>query len=180
MSIIIIDLTEELKSQGKNSVDIPLSLSIPAIALLDFKANDNIITFSFAAHAPNQVEQVISPLTRDKTWINYSSIVEEGTTNYITVSISSGILPSETTITVKVSNDAGAGAGKLGKPSNQIILTYFPQCIISEIGSCYTGSGSYKGHQLVYNWHDADNYGRSIFAKSNYSITVTYTIASSK
>ena len=178
LSVIIFILPQYIISQNKNSIDIPLKLSIPAIALLDFKANDNIITYSYSMNAPNQVEQIITPSTHDKTWINYSSIVENGTTNYITVYISSGILPSEVMVNLIIGNDIGAGAGRVGKPANQITLTYFPQCIISDIGSCYTGRGSFKGHQLTYLWINADNYCKSLYALTNYALTITYTIAS--
>ncbi len=163
-------------SQDNPKVEIPITVSIPAIALLDFEGGDHLITFN----SPNQVEQLITPTTEDKTWINYSSIVESGSTNYITVHISSGNLPAGSVINVETGKDIGAGAGKMGIPMGKIQLSWYPQSIITEIGSCFTGRGINKGHQLSYSWENIEGYSKSIFGKDEYQIAVTYTITSTE
>lgn len=161
-------------AQIENTAEMAVTLSIPAVALIDFEGNDNLITFK----SPNQVEQIISPSSLNKTWLNYSSIIEKGSTNYITVHISSGNLPPETSINLEISKDSGLGAGKMGVASAQIMLSHYPQNIITDIGSCFTGRGIEKGHLLTYIWNNIDDYSKSLHSKNEYEITVTYTIAS--
>lgn len=162
------------KAQNNNTAEMAITVSIPAVALIDFVGNGHLITFN----SPNQVEQIITPSTLNKTWLNYSSIIENGATNYITVHISSGNLPPESTINLQISEDGGAGAGKMGIPSAQITLSHYPQNIITDIGSCFTGRGSERGHQLTYLWKNIDDYSKSLYSKNEYVITVTYTISS--
>lgn len=161
-------------SQSDNTAEMTVSVSIPAIALIDFEGNDHLITFN----SPNQIEQIITPSTLNTTWLNYSSIIEHGSTNYITVHISSGILPNESLINLQIGQDQGEGSGKTGIPSSDIRLSYYPQNIITDIGSCFTGRGIKKGHLLTYQWENIDDYSESLYSKDEYTITVTYTISS--
>jgi hypothetical protein len=161
-------------AQSKNTTEMAVTISIPAFALIDFSGGNHLIRFN----SPNQVEQIITPSTLNNTWLNYSSIIDNGRTNYITVHISSGNLPPKSTIKLQISEDSGAGAGKTGRPSAQITLSHYPQNIITDIGSCYTGRGSEKGHQLTYLWKNIDDFSKSLYSKNEYIITVTYTISS--
>ena len=147
----------KLGAQTGNTAEMAVTVSIPAVALIDFEGADRLITFN----SPNQIEQVITPSTLNKTWLNYSSIVEDGSTNYITVHISSGSLPPESSVNLEIGEDAGAGAGTTGRPSTQLTLSRYPQNIITDIGSCYTGRGNEKGHQLTYSWINIDDYTES-------------------
>lgn len=164
----------QTKAQINNTAEMAITVSIPAVALIDFEGDDHLITFN----SPKQVKQILSPSSLNKTWLNYSSIIVTGSTNYITVHISSGNLPPESSINLKISEDSGFGAGKMGLPSAQITLSYYPQYIITDIGSCYTGRGSEKGHLLTYIWNNIDDYSKSLYSKDEYLITVTYTITS--
>ena len=161
-------------AQKNNTAQMRLTVSIPALALIDFEGNDRLITFN----SPNQVEQIITPATLNQTWLNYSSIIEKGMTNYITVHISSGSLPPESSVYLQIGNDNGAGAGNMGRPATQITLSKYPQNIITNIGSCFTGRGRDKGHQLTYLWNNIEDYKNSLYSKDDYVITVTYTITS--
>ncbi len=166
-------------SQKNNRVEVSLTLSIPAIALIDFVADEGqMITYSYAPLESKFVEQVITPTIGDQTWINYSSIVNLGQTNYITVHISSGSLPADVLLSVLVSADAGAGSGATGRPVGQIRLSKYPQNIINSIGSCYTGRGIHKGHKLTYIWENPDSYNYSLNYENGKAIAVTYTITS--
>lgn len=127
----------KVSAQESNTAEMTLTVSIPAVALIDFEGNDRLITFN----SPNQVEQIITPATLNQVWLNYSSIIESGITNYITVHISSGSLPLESSVYLQIGEDNGAGAGNMGRPSTQILLSRDPQNIITNIGSCYTGRG---------------------------------------
>jgi len=159
-----------------NVAKMSLNLDIPAVSIIDFAGTDNKILINSGKGA----EQIINPSTLDRTWLNYSSIVEENTTNIISVNLSAWNLPSNMAIRLKVGENAGAGAGATGKPVGQILLSKYPQQVITGIGSCYTGRGIRKGHQLTYTWEglfpveDADD-----DSMENIEIAVTYTITSS-
>lgn len=169
-------------SQNNNKTEMSLHLTIPAISLLGFAENGNqIITYSYSNSAPNQIEQIITPTTTgDNTWLFYSSIVEYGLTNYITAQISLGSLPADVSLNVLVGADAGAGAGMTGTSLGQITLSPFPQNIITNIGSCYTGRGVNKGHQLTYTWENQESFNYSYYFESGNLIAVTFTITSTE
>ena len=159
-----------------NSVKMPIVLSIPSIALVDFAGTDTRVTFISGKGA----EQIITPSTLDKTWINYSSIVDGKSTNNISVNLSSMNTPAEIRIKLDVGQDVGAGAGTIGKPIGQITLTPYPQDIITGIGSCYTGRGAQKGHQLIYSWEWLPPYDIDHSSIDNIEVSVTYTITTVK
>jgi len=163
-------------AQSKNSVDMPIVVSIPPIALVDFAGSDARITYV----SGKGTEQIITPSTLDKTWINYSSIVDEKSTNTISVNFTSGNIPPGLRIKLDVGQDAGAGDGITGKPIRQITLTSYPQEIITDIGSCYTGRGAQKGHQLTYSWEWLNSSDIDHSMTDNVEISVTYTVTSVK
>jgi hypothetical protein len=163
--------------QQSRTTHVRFDLKIPPIALITFAVENNqIISHSFALSS-NQVEQTITKTNVDKTWLNYSSIVNPGSTNYITANISSGVLPSDVTLHVAVSSDAGSGAGALGEPVGSIKLTHYPQNLIINIGSCYTGAGVNKGRLLNYVWDNPESYYYLKYLHGK-PISVTYTITS--
>lgn len=151
-----------------------LNFSIPPVAILAIET-DNTISFS----SPSQVGVVITPESSKNSWINYSSVVNSGTSNKITVNISSGQLPESTSIKLMTGNYVGDGAGNLGTPVSEITLSESPQDIITNIGSCYTGTGLLKGHQLTYSWIVDKNYSNNESDSGNV-IALTYTILSSE
>lgn len=163
-------------AQNNNTAEMAITFSIPAVALINFEGTGHLITLN----SNNQVEQILSPFSENETWLNYSSIVESGSTNYITVHISSGNLPAESSISLKIGEELGRGAGKTGTPSAEVKLSRYPQNIITDIGSCYTGRGKEKGHQLIYSWNNLNNNDKNFSAKFDNIITVTYTITSTE
>jgi hypothetical protein len=175
-SFIILSSQGMVFAQSTNFVEMPIMFSIPAIALVDFAGSDTRISFIQG----NGAEQIITPSTLDKTWINYSSIVDGKSTNSISVNLSSGNLPAEIQIKLDVGQDVGAGAGTTGKPIRQIALTRYPQEIITGIGSCYTGRGTQKGHQLIYSWEWLPPYDFDHSSIDNIEISVTYTLTTAK
>lgn len=164
-------------AQNVNSTETTLTVSIPAVALIDFEGSNHRIIFK----STSQVDQVINPSTSNSTWLNYTSIVQPGLSNYITVHISSGQLPPQSSVSLLIADDIGAGSGKLGIASSaQIKLSIYPQSIITDIGSCYTGRGIQKGHQITYMWDNINDYSESKYGKTEFEITVTYTITTTE
>ena len=176
LSLLIFGIKTTI-AQSRNSTETALTVSIPAVALIDFEGSNHRIIFK----SSNQVEQAINPSTANSTWLNYSSIVQSGLSNYITVHISSGLLPPESSVNLLIADDVGAGSGKMGIASSaQITLSIYPQSIITDIGSCFTGRGIEKGHQLTYSWNNIDDYSASRYSKTEFEITVTYTITTTE
>ncbi len=181
MSVIFCCFFKTVSSQINNNADVCLAFNIPAISLINFVVDDNqVLTYSYSSSSPNQVEQVITPTTDNNTWLNYSSIVNSGSTNYITVHISSGTLPGDVLLNVIVGEDVGAGMGSVGASSGEISLTSYPQNIINSIGSCFTGIGANHGHQLTYIWENLEGYIYSLNYSQGEVIAVTYTINSTE
>ena len=168
-------------AQNNNSAEMSITLNISAIALIDFVSEGSqTITFNYSNLGPHQVEQQITPDLGSKTWLNYSSIVNIGSTNYITVHISSGTLPGDASLDVIIGSNEGAGAGINGTTTGRITLSKYPQNIITNIGSCYTGRGIHKGHQLTYIWENPDSYDYSLNYDNGQAIAVTYTITATE
>lgn len=179
--VLFFSFSTIVPAQNNNTAEMSITLKIPAIALIDFVVDGSqMITYNYSYTEPNQVEQIITPTTGDKTWLNYSSIVKSGLTNYITAHISSGSLPADVSLNVLIGVDVGAGAGLKGTSIGQIALSTFPQNIITNIGSCYTGRGINKGHQLTYIWENPDSYNYSLNYEEGNAIAVTYTITSTE
>lgn len=179
--VLFFSFSTIVPAQNNNTAEMSITLKIPAIALIDFVVDGSqMITYNYSYSEPNQVEQIITPTTGDKTWLNYSSIVKSGLTNYITAHISSGSLPADVSLNVLIGADVGAGAGLKGTSIGQIALSTFPQNIITNIGSCYTGRGINKGHQLTYIWENPDSYNYSLNYEEGNAIAVTYTITSTE
>lgn len=168
-------------SQVNQVADQEVNMSIPALSLINFASDaDQIITYSYSYLEKNNVEQVITPNAEDNTWLNYSSIVLEGTTSYITANISSGTLPADVTLKLVVSEELGYGSGSVGTPIGEIILTNYPQNIIVNIGSCFTGAGLNKGHKINFVWENPDSYDYSLKYENGEVIAVTYTITTTE
>ena len=165
--------------QSGNMAEMSLELNIQEVAKVGFYSNYQFLTFDNATIDGQSSEQVVTPIT-GQTWLNYSSIVKEGVRNYISACITDANVPAETTIRLRVGPDAGEGMGATGIPVKEIQLTYEPQNIITEIGSCYTGKGIGKGHMLNYIWDRPTADESLFFDDSQYEVSVTYTIAAAE
>ena len=171
-------LTTAAQAQQSNTTQVQFNLSIPPIALIRFAVEDSQVIMHSYPIASNQAKQTITTTHMPQTWLNYSSIVRPGSRNYITANISSGFLPSDVSLHVFVSPDAGAGGGALGTPVGEITLTHYPQNLIIDIGSCYTGAGVKKGRLIHYIWDNPESYDYFLRYQHGEPIAVTYTITS--
>lgn len=164
-----------VSAQENNVVETPVKVSIPSVSLVGFAGSDMHLTYTGKG-----AEQVITPSRLDTTWLNYSSIVDGKTTNSISANINSGNLPAEVVVKLNVGDDVGAGAGTMGKSTGQIELSEYPQAVITDIGSCYTGQGPKKGHSLTYSWEWPSTYGVDHSSVNNIEISVIYTLTADK
>lgn len=159
----------------ENVTRLPVSLSIPAKANISLAGSDLKLSL---VSKDNEQKQVISPNSTASLWINYSSVVENNSSNAIFVSLFSNSLPAELSIILSIGEDEGLGTGEVGKPTEPIILSSFPQSIITNIGSCFTGKGEGKGHKLTYSWKLAPNYDPDLLKLEDLQVEadVIYTI----
>lgn len=153
-------------------------MTIPSAASLSLTGSD--LQFSIRGKG---AEQIITPSTVGSVWINYSSVVDFNSTNAISASLSAWNLPAEIAIQLKVGSDIGTGYGLTGSSTNSIVLSPYPQVIISNIGTCYTGQGIGKGRELTYTWLLRPDYDDQLLTEDDLEglkVAVTYTISASK
>ena len=113
----------------------------------------------------------IDDVTSANSWLNYTSIVASGTRK-IVVNIASAA-PDGTTLTVESADLTGTGGTTLGTHV-LVTLSTTPTPLISEIGSCNTGTGAFGAH-LTYTWHVVATDFTKLHAASP-TVVVTYTL----
>lgn len=157
-----------------------INLQIPEVALINVYSNSSISlgnTSVIEAGIPLNVED-----TNKSVWINYSSVIGSQTqaSRDITIRISEGTIPAGVKLYVKVENDMGAGAGKMGKPiSTNQELTTNPLTIITDIGSAYTGAGANKGNNVQYTLQlsNEPNAYANLDLDQNNTLVINYTLS---
>ena len=176
--IVLILIAQDVFSQN-NGKGHRVRISIPEVAMLDLESNgtkDIVLSpvVSNEAGAPIDFDNI----NDNSVWVNYSSIVGSASeqTRNVVVSLSDEVPPG-VNLKVYASEYSGNGNGKFGSPTGELILTTTPTELISSIGSCYTGNGPNKGHQLTYSLEliSDEDYRLLDFDKSN-TLTVTYTL----
>lgn len=177
LAIILLFKTELiLFAQNDNKAQTPIQLTIPPSASISLSGSN----LRLSINKNNGTVQTINPSDFATVWINYSSVVEFGSSNIIRASIVSNEVPAELVIKLKIGPDVGSGFGKAGTPMNTITLSTYPQPIISNIGTCYTGQGPNKGHSLTYSWELRPEYGTDFLTEEDIKdleIGVIYTIS---
>ena len=119
----------------------------------------------------------VSSSSDSSLWVNYS--VTKGSINApnlrIEARLTSGSLPSGTSLQVVASECSGTGQGDFGVSSGVVKLSGQNQTVINDIKTCYTGTGIQNGHRLVYSLQ-VTNYAL-LRATSAGSVTIMYTIS---
>ncbi|MBB3836295.1 hypothetical protein FHS57_000277 [Runella defluvii] len=170
-----------VKAQAPNNTkNHPVTVTVPDVALLAL-ASSGSTNFTLALNAPTQAgEPLTAPSTSSSIWLNYSSTVASSgeTSRSISAQITSGYVPSGTDLTVAVSQDNGGGAGQVGTrvSIDPIPITSTLSPIITNIGSCYTGKGTNRGHQLTFTLAILPGSYSTIRYGSN-TVQVTYTLS---
>jgi hypothetical protein len=147
-SLLFVMFSVSTVAQKSNQAKIPVLLAIPAKASIEISGSDLHLNIK----PGSSTEQRLTPISAGNVWLNYSSVVENEFRNTVYVSLNPGNLPAEISIQLQIGNDAGAGSGQVGTPTQPILLSTYPQPIVTNIGTCYTGRGQGKGHLLSYKW----------------------------
>ncbi len=153
-------------------------INIKSHALVDVeseKGEASFINLSPAAPKEAGLGLDFSKATDNSLWLNYSSIVKAKEKRVISVAMKEE-LPKGVEIFLAASKDVGAGKGKVGEANSEgQKLSANGIKLITNIGSCYTGSGFKKGHNLTYSLKmDESKYGK--LTTGDYKVEVIYTI----
>ncbi len=169
----------QVNAQDTNADAHDLTVNIPEVALLDIEGGTS------ATLDPAAPTEAGDPLdftadTDATLWLNYSSIIGNAPDDSRTVTANlTGTLPTGANLIVTAGAATGDGAGTKGTSSGAVTLAAVSTnyTIITGIGSCYTGDGGNKGHNLTYSLtEDSGNYG-SLNFDTDYTVTITYTLS---
>lgn len=169
----------QLNAQDTNVDAHTLRVEVPKVALLDIEGGA-AVTLSPAAptEAGNPID--FTSDTDNTLWLNYSSIIGDAPNDSRTVTVSlTGTLPSGANLLVTASAASGDGGGNKGTSSGAVTLAAINTnyTVITGIGSCYTGDGASKGHNVTYSLtENTGNYG-DLNHNTDYTVTLTYTLS---
>ena len=158
--------------KAQSSANRTVRITLPVVALINVVPSDPIaLKFTSSGEAGRML---VSPVSTDSKWINYSSaITPGGSSRVITAAISQEV--KGIAIRLNTAAYSGSGGGTLGSAVNQVILSTIPVTIISGIGGAFTGIGINNGHKITFS-AVVTNY-KDLTASSNNIINVVYTIS---
>lgn len=160
--------------------DVNVSFSVPKTNIIDIASvNGNDITFS-----PIDIDAVANgmnfSLANNDLWLNYTVVKSTAFSHKrINVSVTAVNFPNGMTLLMKIDPDEGLGKGEMGTTKvgfSNLIPDAGPLEIISDIGSCFTGNGPNKGHNLHFKLNYDNTYYDELSTNFNTIITLTYTI----
>jgi len=153
-----------------------LTVSVPENCLID--TNGAPVNLTLVAPVAGSSLPIVS---NSNMYLRISSIVPGNTKRKVSVRISSGAVPAGTRLTLgTAASTSSSGAGKRGVVSPTITLSGAEQTIISDIGSCYTGTGYTDGYRLTYTWgpyNSQTDYQLITATTTPVTITVLFTIS---
>lgn len=113
--------------------------------------------------------------TSSSTYFQMTSIVPSSQTLKVTANVS-GSIPSGTKLQLTV-NPCTTGDGARGNVSSTVTLvSNSPKDIITNIGSCYTGTTATSGYNLFYSWGVDPANQALLKATPTVTVTVIYTV----
>ncbi|MCK3685530.1 hypothetical protein [Maribellus sp. YY47] len=158
-----------------NSGYVNVRFSLPEIALVDIEPDLGNVEFAIAAPGVAGGEPVVEHVSNETVWINYTSaILKNGSRRSINAQISEGSIPDGISLYIQASVASAFGSENQGSPVGKVQITSQPHPVISGIGSCFTGDGIGKGHEIQYfleisDFEQIKSIGEQVF-------TVMYTI----
>nr|WP_321354378.1 hypothetical protein [uncultured Draconibacterium sp.] len=174
-AILVFGVSNLAKAQDSDAHKLYIKIEKQAMIAIEGENSTDVRFESDAFDKAGEEITFKSVNNSNKLWLNYSSIVNKGGTNTISAKVSS--LPAGLKIQVAASESV-SNSDKKGHTGtgHTVDLTTGGVTIVDGIKSCYTGSGSKKGHELVYSVStDENNYG--LLEADNIDLTVTYTIS---
>lgn len=149
-------------------------LNIQAIAMLDLEPDASAISFTIPAPTQAGLGPVVSGLSDNSKWINYTSAVPTGTTRDVTVAVTGGTIPPGLALRLTTGAATATGAGVKGSPSGILTIETSPKVCIGGIEGCYTGNGANNGHRLTYTLQISNV--SLLYAVTSGAAVITYTL----
>jgi len=174
--VIVVVMASGMSANAQwNSGNINVRFSLPEIAVLDIEPELGSIVFNITAPEVAGGEPIVEQVSNETIWINYSSaIVRNGNRRSINAQVSQGSIPDGISFYIEASTASSVGSENQGHSVGRIQVTNQPRPIISGIGSCFTGVGIGKGHEIQYFLEVSDF--DQIKSVDNQVFTVLYTI----
>jgi len=174
LTVVILLLSVSAEAQLKEGAQ--LTVSVPENCLID--TNGAPVNLTLASSIAGSSVPTVS---NSSMYLRISSIVPGNTKRKVTVRISSGSVPAGTRLTLgAAASTSSSGSGQRGIVSAPVILSATDQTIISNIGSCYTGTGYTDGYRLTYTWgpyNPQTDYQLITATSTPVTITVLFTIS---
>lgn len=162
-----------------------IAVAIPDIAVIDIAGPDgdgtsiNLTPDISNLEAGEAID--FSSAKNNSLWLNYTSIIEKnnggndkGKTRKIKAELDNN-LPNGINLFLEV-GPANTGNGQTGSPAQEkLVLKKGPTTVVENIGSCFTGNGEGKGHQLTYSIGIDEQKINEVMAET-FSVQVLYTI----
>lgn len=156
-----------------------VTLGLPEVALLATGGSGINLTLSSAASAGEAVE---SSIADSSAYVQFSSVISDGSPRILTAKYT-GTMPAGTTLTAKVLSPNASAVGTIGTLiATDVTITTVDATLITDIGSCYSGTAADDGYRMRYTWgldDPAANYA-DIRATSTANITVTLTLTAAQ
>ncbi len=180
IALLIIPLKSYAQDQMESAHDVNVSFNVPKTNIIDIASlNGNDIIFS-----PIDIDAVSTgmdfSLVNNELWLNYTVVKSDAfSPKKINVSATATNFPQGMSLKLKIDPDAQQGKGEIGTPVfgfQNLIPDASPIEIISNIGSCFTGNGSNKGHNLHFKLDYDNTYYDELTTNFNTIIILTYTI----
>lgn len=151
-----------------------VSLGLPEVALLATGGGGINLTLSSAASAGEAVEQSIAD---SSAYIQFSSVISDASPRTLSAKYT-GTMPAGTTLSAKILAPNANAVGTTGTLAGEVTISAVDATLITDIGSCYSGTASDDGYRMRYTWgldNPAANYA-DIRATVAANITVTLTL----
>lgn len=152
-----------------------VTLTVPNLALL----GTNSPTISLNFPSITAAGQKFTSASNSALYLKVTSLVPTNTARKITVRLASGSIPAGTALTIQSAACTTANSdGALGTVApSPITLSSVDQNLITDIRTCYTGSGSSDGYRITFTWglsNPSTTYGNLV--SKSYDATITFTV----
>ncbi len=182
-AFFVFGVSNLVKAQDNDDTDDAhtVTVNVPDFAILDIETVDaKDVTLSFSETGLEAGSKIdFTSVTNNDTWLNYSALTDktDDAWNERTVNVAWGTDDEIPGMSLYVKVGAiTTGTGNKGEleSTDPVKISSTSTNVIKGIGSCYTETGSSKGHQLTYSLV-VDDY--SLIEAGNHAVTVTYTIS---
>ncbi len=177
-------ISVSVNAQDNNTDNHKVKFRIPEIALLDLEYSGSSKNITLSVEAPTEAGEsvVLTNATNSELWINYTSIIKTTSSDETRkVSVKTSATMPGLDLKVQAASATSDGKGTKGTAAGSALtLTTTDQDIITGIGSCYTGNGHSKGHNLTYSLalsSGGDNFNLLDNLADETEVTITYTIS---